>query len=137
MSDIILFSLNFRILSPEFFPSFEGNGFCAGLTTRRFTIMSNLTYRSKHTFLGIFTSALSEPAFVVQSVNLSHVKFIFITFLRKYTHSTMACMKKMCNEDTDSQLICDTKSNEHVEGTESTKDEDDYSAPPMQVQMMK
>jgi len=27
----------------------------------------------------------------------------------------------MCNEDSDSKLICDTKSNEHVEGIESTK----------------
>jgi len=41
----------------------------------------------------------------------------------------------MCNEDTDSQLICDTKSNEHIEGTESTKYEEDYNAPPMHVQM--
>jgi len=56
--------------------------------------MSNLTHRSKCTFLGIFTSAHSESAFVVQSVNLSCVKFIFITFFCKYTLSTMIPRKK-------------------------------------------
>lgn len=49
----------------------------------------------------------------------------------------MGTRRRMCNEDTDSKLICDTKSNAHVEGTESTKNEDDYNAPPMQVQMLK
>jgi hypothetical protein len=49
----------------------------------------------------------------------------------------MAPRRKMCNEDTDSKLICDTKSNEHVEDQESAKDEDDYNAPPMQLLMMK
>lgn len=115
MSDIILFSLNFRILSPEFFPNFEGNGFCAGLMMRRFTTTSNFTYKSKCTFLGIFTSAHS------QWVYLSLVKFNFIKFLCKYTLSTMAPRRKMCKEDSDSKLICDTKSNEHAEGIGSTK----------------
>jgi len=87
---------------------------------RRFTTTSNLTYKSKRTFLAIFTSAHSQSVFVTQSVNLSLVKFNFITFLCKYALSTTAPRRKMCNEDSDSKLICDTKPNEHVEGTEST-----------------
>jgi hypothetical protein len=73
--------------------------------TRRFTTTSNLTYKSNRKFLGIFTSAHSQSVFVTQSVNLSLVKFIFITFLCKYTLSTMAPRRKMCNEDSDSKLM--------------------------------
>jgi len=79
-----------------------------------------LTYKSKFTFLSIFNGAQS-PLFVAQSVNLSLVKFIFVTFLCKNTLVTTDPRRKMCSEDTDSKVICDTKSSEHVEGTESTR----------------
>jgi hypothetical protein len=54
-------------------------------------------------------------------VILSLVKIISY----KYILSTMACRRHLRDEDIESELICDTDSDEYVEVTESEEEKDD------------
>jgi hypothetical protein len=70
--------------------------------------------------------------------NLSFVKLT----LYKYKLSAMATKRKLCDEDIQSELICDTDSDEYLEDSESdeTDDNDDDEEQPssaMHKQVMK
>lgn len=114
---LMYFSLKFRLLALEFFPTVQGKGFFEGLLTKRFTATKNLTCKRKSQYF------YQCPQLFTVSCTAQWTWHLWNSF----------CV---------STVICDTNSDEFVEDTESDEDEDDFSddeqpSPPIQHQIMK